>query len=430
MKRESRPEGRPDASRVGSLSESYAASPTPLEGLYTNFREYLYIPDTAVLDAGLAVVVAHRQGGDPLWVMAIGASGGGKTEVIRALNGVREVYDVTSLNTKTLLSGMYTPKKDDGTPDLKRDPSLLIRMTANGKSIMAFKDFTTVLQMKHDDRQFILGQFREVYDGYISKDQGTGRRVEWKGRLGFFAGVTGVIDTYRSVLAVLGERFVYLRLEPVDRMTLSAKAREQTDENVWRPKLQKAVVAFLKSVDLEVEIADTDGEWLDSLAVLASWVRTGVLRDEYRPDQVLTRPDLDAPTRLVKQLRALFRALLAMGHPDPKGFVERVTRDSVPRIRWDVLLLLEEAEPNDLTTREIADGLRLPRTQNKLVLRVMEDLEMLWLVEVIRQDSPEDGGKFPPNHYRLTDEAKAALKAAGQIQDTGLPPVENRENYD
>ena len=58
--------------------------------------------------------------------------------------------------------------------------------------ILVLKDFTTVLQRHREERQKILAQLREIYDGRFDKVWGTGRELHWRGRLGFLAGVAEI----------------------------------------------------------------------------------------------------------------------------------------------------------------------------------------------------------------------------------------------
>lgn len=384
----------------------------PLENLRRAFRRDLYLPDAASLEVSVATAVAHLMGED-LWVHLVGPSGAGKTEVIRSLDGLGFVHPLSSLTSHTLFSGSRPPTDDRGREVLSQHPSLLTRMAHQRppRSFLTMKDFTTVLTMHRDDRSEIMGQLREVYDGSYVRELGNGRTVAWRGRVGLLTGVTPVIDSYRSVMSVLGERFLYLRLADVDRTQLAARAMAHRDEDEMRLRLRRAVSRFVRHVPLDAELPAEDRLYVVQLATVASWVRTGVVRDEYRLE-VQARPQLDAPTRMARQLSALHRALAAMGHEDPRALVQRVARDSVPRDRWDALFLLLA---EDLTTRQVCDGLRVPRTQYKSVRRMLEDLEMLRLIDVRREQqegramSDGDDDSFAPNTYSLTDEARLAL---------------------
>ena len=63
------------------------------------------------------------------------------------------------MTERTLASGKEV---EDGKPD----PSLLARLH---DGYVLLKDFTSVLSMRHESRQVVLAQLREVYDGRFVK---------------------------------------------------------------------------------------------------------------------------------------------------------------------------------------------------------------------------------------------------------------------
>jgi hypothetical protein len=197
---------------VGSLQEVRAA-----------FEAQLVIPDTAVVDAPLAAVVAHRMGGEGLWPLLVSPPSGGKTEVIQSLSDVPEVYQLSKLTAQTFVSGVKGDKS----------ASLLQLLGDTGKSFVTLKDLTTVLTMHREARSEILSQLRELYDGSYVATWGTGKEVRWEGRLGFLAGVTPVIDTMHAVTAVLGERFTYLRLAKPARVDAGTHDPQRRGQVPW-----------------------------------------------------------------------------------------------------------------------------------------------------------------------------------------------------
>lgn len=382
----------------------------PIELLRRSFGRELYLPDPGVVEVVAATAVAHLQGGD-MWMHVVGPPGSGKTEAIRSLDGLAMVHPLSSLTSKTLFSGLRCPRDEDGREILALSPSLMVRMQHQrpAKTFLTLKDFTTVLQMRRDDRSEILAQLREVYDGSYVRETGSGATISWEGRVGVLTGVTPVIDSYRSVMAVLGERFLYFRmadLSEAGRDALAVSAMGHGDEDEMRARLRRAMSKFVRSVDLGAAVPAEDEEFIVRLATVASWVRTGVIRDEYRLE-VQTRPQLDAPTRIARQLAALHAALVSMGHEDPRQLTQRVARDSVPRDRWDTVMLLT-AGPS--TNRGLCEGLGMPRSQYKTVSRMMEDLEMLGLVDAERDERQHmDDDPFAPIVYSLTPSARKAV---------------------
>jgi hypothetical protein len=342
-------------------------SPVSLEELHETFERHLYLPDPLAVDVAAANIVAHRAGGDPLWMLFVSPPSAGKTEIISSTTGCPEVYKLSSLTGQTFISGFKG-----------RSSSLLNRLDDKGLSFLLLKDFTTVLSLHRDARGEILGALREIYDGEFSKDFGNGQSVSWSGRLGFLAGVTPVIDRHHQVLAVLGQRFLMLRLptEDRDKMTTRALAMRGRETEI-RSELREAMTAFLDGVDPTAGALSPDVmEEIVAVSRYATQGRTGVERDGYSRE-IVVLPELEVPTRFAKAVAALASALMAMGYTerDALEVVARVGRDSMPQVRVLVLEQLIGAEP--VSTPDLANETDLPVSTLRLVA---EDLTAIGLV--------------------------------------------------
>lgn len=387
---------------------------TTLEELRATFRSHLFLPDVAVVDFTAAVVVANSLTGDALWALIIGASGAGKTEAVLSVGDIPGVHALSTLTKNTLMSGGKLTFDEDGVAIPERDPSLLIRMNATGESLLAFKDFTTVLEMDRHDRAAIMAQLREVYDGSVVKEFGNSKTVEWHGRIGFLAGVTPIIDTHHAITSVLGERFIYLRLAPSDRVTIADRASAADNDEGMHLDLRVAMRRFIAEVVAKVradggapDITDDTRGRLVAIANMATWARSGVPRDAYSRD-ILMRPSLEVPTRFTKQLVTLWAALAAMSHDDPVALCERVARDSMPRDRWDVLAYLDQY--NVGTTTELRMMLGLPK---RTTTRILEDLVALDIIEVIIPGNvSSDGETWSAHTYAMTSDARTTWATA------------------
>lgn len=359
-----------------------------LAALHAAFQHRLHLPDPYPLDVAVATIVAHRQGGDPVWVILIASPGSGKTEIIVALSGLPEVHALSALTAQTFASGLKG----------KRTASLLHRLEESGKTFLTLKDLTTVLTMHREARAEVLAQLREIYDGSYRKEYGTGETVEWEGRLGFLAGVTPIIDSHHAVLALLGERFVHCRFGS-DRRAASLRALAQRgDEKAMRAELRDAVRTFVEGLDIRPRRLDPDVlDRLVALADFATRARTGVERDGYSRE-IIAVPALEAPTRLAKQLAGLLQAFLTMGKSDGEALatVLRLAYDCIPPARLAALRLLADADV--LKTPEVAEHLTLPTATAR---RVLEDLAALGLVE--REAGP--GGRGGADAWVLAPEA-------------------------
>lgn len=370
-----------------------------LEELHETFQRYLYLPDLIGVDVAAASLVAHRSGGDPLWLQFVSPPSSGKTEILQSLTDCHEVYKLSSLTGQTFVSGFKG-----------KNSSLLERLDAKGLSFLLLKDFTTVLSLHRDARSEILGALREIYDGEYSKDFGNGQSVSWSGRLGFLAGVTPVIDRHHQVLAVLGQRFLMLRLPPEDRETLTNRAlATRGHEAEMRSELKAAMRSFVDGVDNVADAtlsAEATAE-IVSVSRYATQGRTGVERDGYTRE-ILVVPELEVPARFAKAVAALAGALMAIGYDDRAALnvVARVGRDSIPQVRVRVLEQLSAGA--EASTPDLANETDLPVSTLRLVA---EDLTAIGLVR--RQ------GEGAGLRWSLTPDGFNAIKALAIGTDAG-----------
>jgi hypothetical protein len=261
-------------SEVSFVPRSSAA----LGELQGTFRKHLHLPETTSVDFVAAVMIANRiPNADPVWGMVVGPSGGGKTEAVQSVGDLPEVHALSSLTSKTLLSG----KQRKGMPS-----SLLHRMSNAKESMLVLKDFTTILSMRSEERAEILAQLREVYDGRLARETGMGDRLEWEGHVGFLAGVTPAIDLHHAVIGVLGERFLYLRLPEVDAKQIAGRAVDEDRDADMRVEFRAAVRKFVEGVPIDnvPEMSPAVRAGIITLATRTAWVRSPVPRDPYTRD--------------------------------------------------------------------------------------------------------------------------------------------------
>jgi hypothetical protein len=342
-----------------------------LTGLRAVFAEWLLIEDDMLLEVIVGAVLAHRLGGDPVWPLIVAAPGHTKTEILRSLYDVPGIYPISEITSKTFASGLGGPKD--------KDPSLLSRLT---EEILVLKDFTTVLKLRREDRQSILAQLREIYDGAFAKTWGTGRELRWAGRLGLIAGVTPVIDCHHGALAILGERFVLYRPSSPDRPAVAMKAlRGAGREQDMRQTLRGAMTTFLAGRRKIIPTVTDDR--LRELSIIADFItraRSGVERDS--PGWgIAYSPEPESPTRFAKVMLSLARGVALANDHDHVGdheldVVRRVALDSLPAIRRRILVALAAAdEPS--TTVDISTRVRAATQSTR---RALEDLEALDVV--------------------------------------------------
>lgn len=299
--------------------------------LETHFRRWLYMNDSEPLRVLLASCLANRLAGDPLWLFFVAPPGGSKSELIMSLDGP-QIYSLTSMTTKTLVSGMPQRKGE-------LDPSLMPRL--NGR-VLTIKDLTSILTMHEADRDEILGQLRDAYDGRHEKEFGTGIRKAYRSRFGIIAGVTPVVDKYIATTAGLGERFLKYRIRSAGFLDIGTHQIMKAIENVgretkMREQLRKAARQALQRTiapDVPPKVPRRLKVSIHSLAKMVAALRGMVSHDRYTGD-VEYMPSPEIGTRLAKQLTKLAMGFALVDFRQEVNDhdylrIARVARDTLP----------------------------------------------------------------------------------------------------
>ncbi len=351
---------------------------TTLPDVHEAFGRWLAFPadDTRprydLVDLALAGVIANRMDADPLWLFLVAPPSSGKTEMLRALSEVPDVHPLSALTPQTFASGFERKGVET---------SLLPKIT--GKTLV-MKDFTTVLTLHRDARAEILAQLREIYDGAYRKEWGNGKTLDWRGKVGLLAGVTGVIDRESALTAVLGERFVMYRVPTAPRRELAQRAIAQgrTYERAQREALCRLVADYLDSLlPVAPPVPPEMVAGIVALADFASRARSPVIFNQ-RGDVELM-PGVEAPGRLAKQFFLLGQAL-AVVRAEPEMSlatyltVMQVAHDTVPAPRQAALAVVLAKDGGTVTTTDVALATRYPTSTAR---RYLQELECVGLVE-------------------------------------------------
>lgn len=150
------------------------SSETILEEVHDKFEEWMQLRDTKRLDVMLATALSNQASElEPLWLIIIGPSGDGKTEQVRALRDPLEhefpedadTKRISEITQNTLVSGQMG-EHTDLAPKLE------------GKLILIY-DFATILNLPSEPKRKVWAQLRELYDGHIGKQAGSGKDVDY-----------------------------------------------------------------------------------------------------------------------------------------------------------------------------------------------------------------------------------------------------------
>ena len=398
-----------DLSTIEEARERF--DPMSLEEVCAVFRRWLYLPDTGPLLVVLAAFVANLIPGDPLWLMLVGPSSGGKTEILNALASLLHVRLAAVLTEASLLSG--TSKRET----VKEAKGGLLQ-EIGPFGILLLKDFTSILSMNRDPRAALLAALREIYDGSWTRHVGTdgGRTLSWRGKLGLIGCCTTIIDTYHAVMAAMGERFLLYRLPEIDGKAQATRAlRNAGREAEMRTELTRAIgglVAGIALPDSLPELTEKVERQLVALSCLGSRSRSAVDRDG-RTREIDLIPDAEAPARIVQALRRVYSGLLIIGVDSDEAWnlTFKVGLDCMPKLRRSVFEYLVTRR-DWISTKAIATGIGYP---TQTARRSLEDLMVHALV--LRQPA----GKGNADNWMLSDMARQwYVEAQGTVPEMSV----------
>ncbi len=355
-----------------TMRESAAriSAPHDLQHVKDVYRKWLHIEDDGLIEVVLGTVAANLMDGDPVWLMVIDRSGGGKTEHIQPLAALPFVHLAATVTEPSLLSG--TPQRE-AAKDAKG--GLLREVGSFG--FLVLKDFTSILSMHHVARTSTIAALREIYDGHWSRRTGSdgGRELEWRGKLAVIGACTEAIDNHHAVIGSMGERFAFYRLPKADERKLARKALAGIGkESMMREELATAVAGLFAGIEIPASapaLSEADDERLIYLAIYTARCRRDVERDrQTREIEAVYKPE--APTRIAKVFARIFHGMSIIGVPKARIWetLRKMALDSMHKTRCSALTLVADSE-TPLATATVALALDMP---TQTVRRALEEL--------------------------------------------------------
>ena len=269
-----------------------------LANLLKIFGDWLFLPDPSALVVTLAAVAANLMEGDPLWLLLVGPTGSGKTELLDPLMALPNVRAAATLTEASLLSG--SPRREKAA-----DASGGLLRSIGPFGILLLKDFTSVLSMGGEIRGPLLAALREIHDGHWTRHIGTdgGRTLEWRGKCALVAGCTPAIDSHSALMATMGERFLLFRMAPADQEKQADRAMQHVSrEKEMRGQLRGAVAGLFRSIRLDPHPFDEGArKRMAALATFVARARSAVERDRYHREIELI-PDSEMPGWVWREL--------------------------------------------------------------------------------------------------------------------------------
>lgn len=402
-----------------SVNPKLDVNPMPLMEAKKVLNKWLYYKDDNIVDMALAVVASNAHRSDPLWVIIVGASSSGKTEILRALDNHPDTYFIDSITPATFVTGFTKAK------------GILERMGPEPKTFV-LQDLSTVISKPPYDRMQILDNLRQIYNGKYYCEWGNGKKFAWNGKVSVIAACTPDIENHSIAMGELGERFLYYRVEADDddtRTKMMAKAREmEGKEHIARKEIAEAIHGVINSVQgKEVGSITMDKsycDWLEAMVDMTTMLRSPVKRNHYRREIIEYTPHKEGPGRMYKACRVLMKSLAmvrgktAIDENDYE-LVVKVCLDSIPSVRREAmraLIKISHMGGGGVKAKDVAKMTGYQSTES--IGYHLADLAALGVVDRWIKDKSEEGGLAAagtnaPWLYELTERSVKRLTECG-----------------
>ena len=346
--------------------------------IHGTFDKWIWLDNWWLLDVVCGTILGNYvRNGLPIWLSIVGPPGSAKTVVVESLRGLPGVYGIGGFTPHTFASGIIR------SPNNRKKVGILEKLSdrrdgeshiSDGTKFLVFNDFGTLFSLAPDMKQTLLGQMRQVYDGHFEWEWGTGKKLDWYGRVGSVAAATEEWDSQMALFKRMGERFLMWREYRPSGIRASLRALKQTDSQM-REELREAM-SLLDDYEIpdDVDTSASHG-WLAELADWVAVTRTPIPRDRFSKEP-LDRARPESGARLAKQLNQLMKGLMIFreensDHEQVRFPVLRTALGSLPQLRLEILGSIPVA---GATVPDLANVLDM---HQKPLRRALEDLLML-----------------------------------------------------
>lgn len=301
-----------------------------LANIKTEFEKYMVLRDKYIIEMLMATIIGNTiLPRDPVWLLIVGVSSGGKTMLISPCSGIKSCHFVDDLTEKTFLSGFK---------GVKGKETSLLKIIGSG--IMLFSDFTSILTKNSASRGEILTQLKLVYDGHLTKYTGTGV-FEWIGKMGFIGASTPDIYSYLEAGRSLGERFTYYWLDvPTDSeiaakqkdIKLSSKEISDTMKDFYAEYIKTVIEWVDKNGIPELALSDSQREAIRQAAIFCVNGKA-TIRTDWKSGKPDAMPNRAGVGRDIKMLETILHALQLMKCVDTDNPKAKIDNDMINIVR-------------------------------------------------------------------------------------------------
>jgi hypothetical protein len=318
--------------------------------------KHFVINDWQAVDIIVAAAVAHKLKGEMLWLRIIGASGSGKTEILRTLTSQQGYVETLETLTPSAIRRGFKPmrrnKETDQLEAVIKGDTMLQRM--DGKLVIT-KELAPLLTKQHEARLEIFGLLRSLHDGELDADYGSFEgHIKQKCRFDWILGTTGQVESENQLEMQLGSRFTDLRWGTPSAEDATNKAIDNIgDMDAVREELANTMASIIARS--EAKAGNEFRAWFKNpqhkehflkLCHILAVFRTPVVREKYSKN-VCEEPLPEVGTRIGQSFAKISMGLFMLGIEDIIPYMIRMTWDGLPSTRRMVLRAICEIENSD-----------------------------------------------------------------------------------
>jgi hypothetical protein len=322
--------------------------------------------------------------GDPVWMMIIGPSSDGKSEMLRAYNQDGEP-NIDDLSEHTFVSGYRSTATNN---ELQ-----FAEVLAN--HIWYIYDLSIMMSKPFEERSTIFSDMRMIYDGRLHKRFGNKYEADIPTPNNtLICGSTPVID--RTILEdqLMGTRFITWRTKTGNRTSIMDKIDEtEKDFHAMRASLKQQVRTWETNLQIEEYVfTPEENKLLQTMANQTTLLRTSVDTDRNR--ELANEVYPEAPGRFYRQLKKMYKAyrIIGLNQGEALDCCQKLCWDCIVPIRMRVLKWMYDNNHNGgkHNLSQVAQGCQMGKGSTKYQLNALMGLGILHYEElydqVIRRD--------------------------------------------
>ena len=347
--------------------------------------KHFIITDWQAIDIVVAAAVSHKLGGEMLWLRVIGASGSGKTEILRTLyNQIGYVETLETLTPSAIRRGfkpMRRNKETDKLESILDQPTLIQRI--NGHLVIT-KELAPLMTRQHEARLEIFGLLRSLHDGELDADYGSLEgHVHQKCCFDWILGTTGQVDSENQLEMQLGSRFTDMRWDMPDNIEDAIiKAVDNMDSiDPIRDELSDIMASIIARADklaakrfTNEYMKSENKEGFAKLCRILAVLRTPVVRDRHNRD-IVDEPLPESGTRIGQSFAKIAKGLYMLGIDNINPYLVRMAWDGLPRTRRIVLKAIHKVEQGSNMLIPDADTDTITNVSQRYIAKYSKTIE-------------------------------------------------------